>query len=118
MWPPAGLTRYGLLWWTWWLGDGTGDLLVAPLLLTLSSWTRVNRHSPSYLHRVRTVLAGRGIQHEDSQRPGPRVRARPHIVEVHGGEVEARSEGEGRGSTFLIRLPGRTQEPGQDAATM
>src|SRR5207247_2770206 len=30
-----------------------------------------------------------------------------HIVEVHGGEVEARSEGEGQGSTFLIRLPAR-----------
>jgi PAS domain S-box-containing protein len=30
-----------------------------------------------------------------------------HIVEVHGGDVEARSEGEGLGSTFAIRLPVR-----------
>jgi len=28
-----------------------------------------------------------------------------HIVEMHGGSVEALSEGEGRGSTFRVRLP-------------
>jgi len=28
-----------------------------------------------------------------------------HIVEMHGGSVEAVSEGEGRGSTFRVRLP-------------
>ena len=38
------------------------------------------------------------------------------LVELHGGEVEARSEGEGRGSTFLIRLPRRPQEPRQEIA--
>jgi signal transduction histidine kinase len=27
------------------------------------------------------------------------------IVEAHGGSIEARSEGEGKGSEFLIRLP-------------
>ena len=28
-----------------------------------------------------------------------------HIVDAHGGSIEASSEGEGRGATFLIRLP-------------
>jgi len=28
-----------------------------------------------------------------------------HVVEAHGGTVEARSDGEGKGSTFVIKLP-------------
>jgi PAS domain S-box-containing protein len=28
-----------------------------------------------------------------------------HVVELHGGTVEARSEGEGKGATFRVRLP-------------
>jgi PAS domain S-box-containing protein len=28
-----------------------------------------------------------------------------HLVELHGGRVEVRSEGEGKGSTFVVRLP-------------
>jgi PAS domain S-box-containing protein len=30
--------NFGALWWTWWLGDTTGALLVAPLLLTVPLW--------------------------------------------------------------------------------
>lgn len=28
-----------------------------------------------------------------------------HLVELHGGVVEARSEGQGRGATFVVRIP-------------
>lgn len=28
-----------------------------------------------------------------------------HLVELHGGAIEARSEGEGHGATFIVRLP-------------
>jgi PAS domain S-box-containing protein len=28
-----------------------------------------------------------------------------HLVELHGGRIEARSDGEGRGATFIVRLP-------------
>jgi PAS domain S-box-containing protein len=34
-----------------------------------------------------------------------------HLVEVHGGTVEATSEGEGKGSTFTVRLPMRAVAP-------
>ena len=33
-----------------------------------------------------------------------------HLVEMHGGAVTARSEGEGRGSTFVINLPLRVAD--------
>ena len=34
-----------------------------------------------------------------------------HLIEAHGGEVSAHSEGEGHGSTFVIRLPAMSAAP-------
>ncbi len=38
-----------------------------------------------------------------------------HIVELHGGRVEARSEGKGRGSTFIVELPMAERGSTEDA---
>jgi diguanylate cyclase (GGDEF)-like protein/PAS domain S-box-containing protein len=34
---------FGGLWWTWWLGDATGDLLIAPVFLTWRAWKTLRR---------------------------------------------------------------------------
>jgi signal transduction histidine kinase len=34
-----------------------------------------------------------------------------HIVEMHGGTVEARSDGRGRGATFVVKLPAAAMTP-------
>ena len=39
-----------------------------------------------------------------------------HLVELHGGTVEARSGGEGRGSAFVVRLPAWRSEDADTAA--
>jgi PAS domain S-box-containing protein len=38
------------------------------------------------------------------------------LVELHGGSIEARSEGPGQGSEFLVRLPGLKEAAGQEPA--
>ena len=34
-----------------------------------------------------------------------------HLVELHGGQIEARSDGEGEGATFTVRLPLHVLQP-------
>jgi CheY-like chemotaxis protein len=41
-----------------------------------------------------------------------------HLVELHGGTVEARSEGVGHGSSFEVSLPIRAIEPRREGASM
>jgi signal transduction histidine kinase len=62
--------------------------------------------SPSALPFVFDRL--RRIEESAPQRPsGLRLglAVTRHLVELHGGTIEARSEGEGRGSTFKVKLP-------------
>jgi PAS domain S-box-containing protein len=33
---------YGSLWWTWWLGDAMGDIVMAPALLTWAAWPLID----------------------------------------------------------------------------
>ncbi|MGE3771720.1 MAG: ATP-binding protein, partial [Gammaproteobacteria bacterium] len=39
------------------------------------------------------------------------------LIEMHGGSLDARSEGLGRGSEFMMRLPVSSKSPGRDAST-
>jgi PAS domain S-box-containing protein len=39
-----------------------------------------------------------------------------HLVELHGGTIQASSDGEGHGATFTIKLPVMAVEPGKDGA--
>jgi two-component system, NarL family, sensor histidine kinase FusK len=39
-------TTYGHAWWTWWLGDAMGDLMVAPLLLIWSERVHIRPSAP------------------------------------------------------------------------
>jgi signal transduction histidine kinase len=56
---------------------------------------------------VETVRGGsaRGVLVHGASGGGQSGLAR-HFVELHGGTISAASEGEGRGSTFTVALPG------------
>jgi len=47
---------YRSLWFTWWLGDAMGDLLVAPVLLTWTTWPRLR--SPRRFVEAAALLMG------------------------------------------------------------
>jgi signal transduction histidine kinase len=38
------------------------------------------------------------------------------VVQLHGGTVQARSEGPSRGSTFIVRLPALVRKRKEDVA--
>lgn len=55
----AGLqnwSQFAVLWRMWWLGDAMGDLLIAPLLLTLRFWIR-----PRRLRETGEIIALEGL---------------------------------------------------------
>jgi signal transduction histidine kinase/CheY-like chemotaxis protein len=72
--------------------------------------------APDVLPRVFDLFQ-QGVQGRDRSRGGLGVGLTivRRIVEMHGGTVDARSDGEGRGSVFTVRLPS-TPEPAAVAA--
>ena len=75
----GGLQRwgnFGMLWRTWWLGDAMGDILLAPLLLTLPFWSSRQRDSSWFellsLEALAITLSVAGLCE-------PRVRRSPLI---------------------------------------
>ena len=45
--------------------------------------------------------------------PGKRLSFEKGLVELHGGTLAARCDGEGQGSEFVARLPLATPDPGE-----
>ncbi len=52
-------SSFGRLWWTWWLGDAMGDVVVAPVLLSWAAWPRL-RWDPRQLAEAGALLLGLG----------------------------------------------------------
>jgi PAS domain S-box-containing protein len=50
-------SRFGLLWWVWWLGDATGAVLVAPALLTIPLWRRARFSTARVAEAVALAVA-------------------------------------------------------------
>jgi signal transduction histidine kinase len=88
---------------------------------------RVEVHRNNAYGELRVADTGAGIPREflpyvfDKFRQADASSSRQHgglglglaiarrLTEMHGGSIEAHSEGEGRGATFVVRLPLRTE---------
>jgi len=66
--------------------------------------------APDELERIFEMFQ-RGSRHASTTGLGIGLALVRQIVALHGGRVQAESDGEGRGSTFTLQLPGVTSEP-------
>lgn len=68
-----------------------------------------------HVFRLFTQVGGRSLSPEE-RGLGVGLALAQSLVELHGGKIEARSEGLGKGSTFVIRLPLNRPQPAAPAA--
>jgi CheY-like chemotaxis protein len=72
--------------------------------------------SPEMLHDVFRMFSQAGRDRKRAQGGlGIGLALAKDLAEKHGGQIEARSEGEGRGSEFIVRLPLAAPRPLQTA---
>jgi CheY-like chemotaxis protein len=67
--------------------------------------------APQDLDRIFHLFTAGSVQHDASGGLGLGLHITRELVELHGGRVEARSEGPGKGSEFFIRLALTEDQP-------
>lgn len=93
------------------LEQGAGAAIVADEVLTLATLARLSRvlrQQPAWSDLPLIVFTRRETPVEavlDQLLPAANVAVIERPARMHGGEVEARSAGLGRGATFIVRLP-------------
>jgi signal transduction histidine kinase len=93
-----------------WVVDGAGRLvygLIGISVGTESDWALVRARDTGVgiAGDMLTRVFDPYVQAERGSEAGLGLGLARHLVKLHGGEVDAYSEGPGRGSEFVVRLP-------------
>jgi len=76
---------------------------------------RSKSQCPSYAY-VAAAAGFRGPPRRDCSFVGLGLALAKDLTELHGGTIEATSEGEGKGAAFLVTLPLRREQTAHGAA--
>ena len=88
---------------------GSEEIKIAKNVASLPYWHDL-QWAQAYARFNRDVMMARFKQQVESYKEGGLglgLAIARHLVELHGGTIEAKSEGEGKGATFTILLPFR-----------